>query len=170
MRKERQVFSQNWEDLRADIENIIRGRQINARDFRPLGIHEDWQAIEENIYKHFCRLDHPKFRPVWLWEYFKRDQFTVVTEQPHTLLPKLLDPDETVWFFVNGDKDKLWFYEGKSDTIITIVEESCYIDELYLASKKYEWLICINHHDNLIATGDTMPDKLKRLGTSTERP
>jgi len=33
---------------------------------------------------------------------------------------KLVDNDETIWFFVNGDKDKFWFYEGKVKTIITI--------------------------------------------------
>jgi hypothetical protein len=44
-----------------------------------------------------------------------------------------------------------------------VILESCYIDELYLASKKYDWLICINHHDVLIATGKIMAEKLRNL-------
>jgi hypothetical protein len=36
-----------------------------------------------------------------------------------------------------------------------------------LASKKYEWLICINHHDNLIATGKVMAEKLRNLSDIT---
>jgi hypothetical protein len=50
--------------------------------------------------------------------------------------------------------------------IQTIINEACYIDELYLVSKKYDWLICINHHDILIATGQTVPDKLRELEVS----
>jgi hypothetical protein len=31
------------------------------------------------------------------------------------------------------------------------------------ASKKYESLICINHHGYIIATGKDMPERLRRL-------
>jgi len=154
---------QNWEDLVADIESIIKNEDISASEFRKLSIHEDWKTIEENIYQTFCRLDHPTQRPVWLWECFKLDTFALSIESPYKLLDKLIDEEETVWFFLNGDKDKLWFYEGNVKAIMTIIGESTHIDELYLASKKYKWLICINHHDSLIATGQTMPGKLRRL-------
>jgi hypothetical protein len=160
---ERNILQHDWENLRADIENIIKDKNLTSEDFRQLRVHEDWKIIEENIYHTFCKLDHPTQRPIWLWEYFKLDTFSIATEQPHKLLGKLIDNDETVWFFVSGDKDKFWFYEGKVKAIVTVIEESSYLGELYLASKKYEWLICINHHDTLIATGHITPDKLKQL-------
>jgi hypothetical protein len=153
----------NWESLRADIESIIKDNKLSTKDFNALSIHDDWKAIEEKIYHTFCKLDHPTQRPIWLWEYFKLDTFSIVVDQPYKFLDQLVDSEETVWFFVNGDKDKFWFYEGKIKAIVTVIEESSYIDELYLASKKYQWLICINHHDDLIATGQMMPDKMRQL-------
>ena len=161
--KDRHILRHNWESLRADIESIIKDKKLSVTDFKALSVHDDWKEIEEHIYHTFCKLDHPTQRPIWLWEYFKLDTFSIMVKQPYKLLDQLVDSEETVWFFVNGDKDKFWFYEGKVEAIVTVIEESTYIDELYLASKKYQWLICINHHDDLIATGQIMPDKLREF-------
>jgi len=161
--KDRHILRNNWESLRADIESIITDNKLSATDIKALSIHNEWKTIEENIYHTFCKLDHSTQRPIWLWEHFKLDSFSLVIEQPYKYLDKLIDGNETVWFFVNGDKDKFWFYEGKVKAITTVIEESSYIDELYLASKKYQWLLCINHHDVLMSTGQTMPDKLRQL-------
>lgn len=166
--KDRNILRHDWESLRADIESIIKDKKIDASEFKSLGIHDNRKKIEENIYQTFCKLDHPTKRPIWLWEYFKLDTFGLVIEQPYKYLAKLVDKDESVWFFVNDDKDKFWFYEGKINSIVTVIEESSYIDELYVASKKYEWLISINHHDDLIATGQIIPDKLRQLNATTQ--
>ncbi|WP_431217777.1 DUF6756 family protein [Puia sp. P3] len=40
-------------------------------------MHEDWHKIEEKIYNAFCQIDHPKSRPIWLWEYFKLDTYSL---------------------------------------------------------------------------------------------
>jgi len=82
---------------------------------------------------------------------------------PFVYLDQLIDPSQEILFFVNGDKDKFWFYKGKVKAIQTVIAESSYMDELYLASMKYDWLICINHHNCLIATGNLMPDRLRNL-------
>jgi len=152
-----------WESLRQDIENITREFNISSADFKPLGIHDKWDEIEGRIYQVFCRIDHPTNRPIWLWEYFKLDTSSLVIEYPFSQLKELVDPEEEVWFFVNGDKDKFWFYQGKITAIMKVILESSYIDEIYLASKKYDWLICINHHDVLIATGQTMAERLRYI-------
>lgn len=165
MTKDKDVLQHNWESLRAEIESIIKDNKLFQADFKALSIYDDWKTIKENIYHTFCKIDHPAQRPVWLWENFKLDTFSIAVEQPYKLLDQLVDKDETVWCFISGDRNKLWFYEGKLKAIVTVMEESSYIDELYVASKKYQWLICINHHDDLIATGQVMPDKLRQLKT-----
>ena len=95
-----------------DIEGIIKDKRILETDFKAISIHDNWNEIENRIYHTFCELNHPAQRPIWLWEYFKLDTFSIVIEQPYKFLDQLVDNDETVWLFVNGDKDKFWFYEG----------------------------------------------------------
>lgn len=162
-----------WTDLRKEIEIIRKDFSLTDTQFRPLGLN-DWQEIEEKIYQTFCKLTHYKSRPIWLWEHFKLDTFSITIEQnPYIYLNKLIDDNETVWFFVNetvNETDKYWFYQGQVKYIQTIIAEAFYIDEFYLVSKKYDWLICINHHDVLIATGLTMPEKLRQLEVSVNQP
>lgn len=162
-----------WTDLRKEIETIRKDFNLMETQFRPLELN-DWKEIENKIYQTFCNLTNYKSRPVWLWEHFKLDTFSVSTKgKPFLYLDKLIDDTETVYFFVNetvNEADKFWFYQGQVKPIQTIIAEACYIDELYLVSKKYEWLLCFNHHDILIATGQTMPDKLRHLEISINQP
>ena len=46
-----------------------------------------------------------------------------------------------------------WFYQGRITPVLPLIGELRHYDEFYFVSKKYEWLIAINHHDALIATG-----------------
>jgi len=167
MRKERNLLRKNWTDLRSEISKTIADKGLLETDFRPLSIHENWKQIEEQIYQTFCTLKHPTQRPVWLWTDLKLDTFSlsILHDRPELYLDKLVDKTETVWYIVNetiNEGQKFWFYEGKIKSIQTIIDET-WFDELYVVSKKYEWLICINHHYLLIATGNIMPDKLRKI-------
>lgn len=164
-------MNKSWDPLRAEIEKIISEKNISVVDFRALSIYDDWHSIEEKIYFAFCKhksLANKKDwqeRPVWLWEYFKLKTYALPSDYStsYRYLSKLIDKDEVVWFFVNGERDKFWFYEGKIESITTIIEECCCLDELYVASKKYKWMISINHRDTVIATGEIMPDRLQNI-------
>ncbi|MFN8145166.1 MAG: DUF6756 family protein [Bacteroidia bacterium] len=155
-----------WTDLRKEIEKIRKDFDLTDHQFKTLGLN-DWQEIEEKVYRTFCKLTNNNSRPVWLWNSFKLDTFSISVEQKSfKYLDKLIDHGETIWFFVNEsvkEADKFWFYQGQIKPIQKIIAEACYIDELYLVSKKYDWILCINHHDILIASGQTMPDKLRQL-------
>ena len=161
-----------WTNVRKEIEKICRDFDLRDTQFQPVGLN-DWQGVEDKIYQTFCKLTHHKSRPVWLWEHFKLDTYSISTEQmPYQYLDKLVDDNEIVWFFVNEtvkEADKFWFYQGQVKPIQTVIAEACYIDELYLVSKKYDWLLCINHHDILIATGQIMPAKLRELERSNKQ-
>ncbi len=161
-----------WTDLRKEIETIRKDFSLTENQFQPLR-QNDWKEIEEKVYQTFCKLTHYKSRPIWLWEYFKLDTASVSTEQrPYLYLDKLIDNNETVWFFINEtvkENHKFWFYQGQVKPIQKIIAESSYIDELYLVSKKYDWLLCINHHEIIIATGQTMPEKLKQLEMTSNK-
>ncbi|MCU0328361.1 MAG: hypothetical protein MUE53_05155 [Chitinophagales bacterium] len=167
MRKQRNLLRKNWSDLTAEISKAIADIGIPDTDFRSLSIHDNWKQIEEKIYQTFCTLTHPTQRPIWLWTNFKLDTFSLsnLHDRPELYLDKLVDKTETVWYVVNetiNEGKKFWFYEGKIKSIKAIIDET-WFDEIYIVSKKYEWLICINHHDILIATGNKMPDKLRKI-------
>jgi hypothetical protein len=161
-----------WTPLRKEIEQIRKDLGLTDAQFRPLGLH-DWQAIEGKIFQTFCKPPQPKSKPIWLWEYFKLDTASIAIERPNNFLDKLIDDHETVWFFVNetvNEAGKFWLYQGQVKAIQAIIEEASLLDEMYLGSKKYDWLLCINHHDILVATGGDMPDKLRQLGFPTQKP
>lgn len=167
MRKERNLLRKNWSNLRTEIAAIISQKEIPKEDFRPLSTNEDWEQIGNNITNIFCNLSYSPKKPAWLWTDFKLDTFSIpnLTERPENYLDKLVNNQENVWYIINetiNESDKFWFYEGKIKTIQIIINES-WFNELYVVSKKYEWLITINHHDVLIATGKMMPEKLRRL-------
>ncbi len=168
-----------WDDsLSVEIKHVIRDKNIESSDFRSLSVTENLLGIEDRIYDTFCSYRGFSYKndriekPVWLWEFFKLDTYSISSDYAtsYKYLNWLVDKDEIVWFFINGDQDKFWFYEGKIGSIVTVIEECSCLDELYVASKKYKWLICINHHDTVIATGETMPDRLRTIGNSKELP
>ena len=39
-----------------------------------------------------------------------------------------------------------WLYEGKLETVVSIIGETTYGFEYYIASKKLQWLIGETHH------------------------
>ncbi|MGI4865781.1 MAG: DUF6756 family protein [Janthinobacterium lividum] len=162
-----------WENalsLRAEIEKIRHQLAIPEDQFRPLGLQE-WPGIREKIYHIFCRLDDPIVRPIWLWEYFKLETYTWYQPGilPDFLLEKLVEEQETVWLMLNttiNEHTKFWLYQGHINAIKQLLSECYLTDEIYIVSKKYEWLLCINHHDILYATGGDMPAKLRQLKAS----
>ncbi|NML64062.1 hypothetical protein HHL22_02485 [Hymenobacter sp. RP-2-7] len=135
--------------------------QIPDADFRPLPFTTDWHKLEERIYHSFYHIEG-KARPVWLWESFKHQtQSLQLKVLSLAILHHLIPLDETVWLMAY-DGSNFFFYEGKVTVIQRIIPELTYImDEYYLISKKFEWLLCENHHDILIGTGSFAIQQLR---------
>lgn len=151
-----------WSELRTEVEQARHRLGLPDSEFRPLNVTE-WPGIEERMRQTFCRPNSEVVKPLWLWERFKREWYSFWSDAcPVLFLNKLVDHQETVWLVLNEDF-KFWFYEGRIQAISEVLAESCYIDEIYVMSKKYDWLLCINHHDVLYATGNLMPARLRRL-------
>lgn len=155
-----------WTTLRQNIETIRQEKQISEREFKPVDIYT-WQDIQQKIFTIFCTSRNNNNHLTWLWADLKLDTYSIHFDKnwPFEAFLPLVDPSEKVWLFVNETVNKgtkFWFYEGLINTIVFVLKES-FVDEVYIASKKYEWLLCLNHHDVLIATGQPMVDKLKKL-------
>ena len=159
-RKNRHILKREWPGLRAEIAGIIKEEKIAETQFRALGVHENWDVIEEKILATFCDSIQ---RPVWLWKHLKLASSSFRVDRPEDYLKDLIMPDQDIYFFINDTNNRLWFYEGRIDAIVSVIGESALIDEMYFSSKKYEWLICINHHNILIATGSLMVNEVSKL-------
>ncbi|MCC2545502.1 hypothetical protein LJY25_03530 [Hymenobacter sp. BT175] len=157
-----------WSDLRVEIEQARQALQLAEQDFAPLSITTDWRELEERVYQTFCELFHPTVRPLWLWEHFKPGAYALVCEQnPLAFLTSLIDPGEVVWLMLNEmvkGKDKFWLYQGTPHAIYQVLADCYSLDEVYLISKKYAWLLCLNHHDVAFALGTPMSEKLMAHG------
>ncbi len=159
--------SKEWSDVRAEMIQLKTQMKLTDDEFRVLSLYDDYKGIEETIYQTFCKIENGKSRPVWLWECLKQEVYSAyLSEQPENHLAELIDSNEIIWMGALGtvrEKSKIWFYEGKIESMQKLLSETCHFDEFYFISKKYDWLICINHHDILIATGSDMPQKLKAI-------
>ena len=158
-----------WTPLRQEIEEIKKDLNISDDQFHEVSINA-WKDIEENIYKHFCKISSYKNKPEWIWNCLKNETFALQFNRfPDSLIEELLEPEKEkkIWFFLNetvNEKTKFWFYEGNINAVLKIIGESAMIDEMYFASKNYDWLMCYNHHDILIVSGEKMISKIKNNG------
>lgn len=156
--------SKEWSDIRAEIMHLKTQLHLTDESFRALSPYEDYKGIEAQIYHTFCKIENGKARPLALSECLnEQSYYRILSKSAEQYLCDLIDPDETIWLGALGtykEQSKIWFYEGKIEAIMKILVETYFFDEFYLVSKKYDWLICINHN-NLIAIGKDMPQKLK---------
>ena len=87
--------------------------------------------------------------------------------EPHAQLTSLADPAEVVWLMLNETVqggDKFWFYQATPRAISRVLAECYYLDEVYLLSRKYAWLLCLNHHGVLYGIGFPTQEKLLARG------
>ncbi|MFL5743007.1 MAG: DUF6756 family protein [Flavisolibacter sp.] len=156
-----------WTPLRLEISKICQQLHVSEERFKPVSL-QDWQSIQEKVFEKFCYRD----RIGRIWESLKGDAYAIQFHYnyPFDQLLNLVDHSEKVWLFVDetvSQSEKYWFYEGYINDIVLLLAEATETDEVYVASKKYEWLLCVNNHDYIIAAGNKMTKKLMNLEKST---
>ena len=157
-----------WSELRKDIEAIRRELDIPESDFRTLPHTTDWHLFEERIYSSFCMLEG-KSRPYWLWENLRYERYWLSLQgYPDEILNQLVPATEVVWFMAY-DGDDFVHYQGKVAAIQKVIPECTYLDEYYLINKKYEWLLCVNHHNSLVGTGEFILNQLQAYAQRTSQ-
>lgn len=165
MKKKRSVLKNEWPFLRADIERVIKELNLREQEFCPLKINE-WESVEKNIEKYFLVEQPKRISRSWLWSDLKCEYYAKgFSDDPYLSLNLLVSEKEQVYFIVNetiNEKTKYWYYEGTVEKVIEVIGEAVGIDEYYLVSKKYKWLLCVNHHNVLMGTGE-MIAKMKSL-------
>lgn len=152
--------------VREEIENAIKEIKINRNHFHEVG-KTQWESILRCIEEMFLRKNHHKNNLHWGWVIFKEPTVGLgfLNDDGYRFLDTLIDND-IVWFIAEDHNDKMWVYEGQIKAIISIIA-NCFSFEYYIVSKKYEWILCENHHGVLIGSGSIV-GKMKEFPRRTK--
>ncbi|NLR95089.1 hypothetical protein HGP29_28070 [Flammeovirga sp. SR4] len=163
MNKDRHIKSKRkrtWTDLRVEIKKLCEQLNLSKDEFSEVNIKE-WKEIESKIWTRFTSIKNSR----WIWETLVDDYSAIPVNYKTLDLESLFDSSEKVWFLlgesVNG-QTKFWNYDGTIKAFNKIFWESSRTDEILIVSKKYEWILIINHHDIMIGTGK-MKDQIEKL-------
>jgi hypothetical protein len=147
-------------DTNADeIQRALRTLGFAVERFRRLSPDEA-KRVYGSALRHFV----PCGQPRWWWEHFptstgvhfaKGDGWQYFTK----IVP---DAEERVWLiaedFVAPDYS-VW--EASARDIQAVIGE-CYGFEFYVIQQQFQWLLCENHHDVVVAVGSEVEENLHR--------
>jgi len=92
----------------------------------------------------------------WWWENFSQPSESIAFDdgKGFVRLSKFVpNAKELVWFVVEDDLLPYYpIFEASTENIIKIIGE-CFTFEYYLVPKDNSWLLCENHHNNIIGVG-----------------
>ncbi|WP_420387700.1 DUF6756 family protein [Roseivirga sp.] len=152
--KERLVKSKikrTWTDLRVEIQKLCIALNISNDDFSEVNINE-WREIESNIWTNFSSKKNSR----WIWETLANSYETAPFSHNNLELEEFISPSEKVWILLDEathEKTKFWIYEGTVRAFDQLFRESFWTYEVLIVSKKYEWILILNHHSTMIGTG-----------------
>lgn len=128
----------------------------------------EFGGILKKVRATFTNIDNEK-EYYWLWDNLKGLYVAIrfKDDKAYNYLEGLIDPEETVWFIATDGLAKYWVYESNIKSIHKILA-NMYGFEYYIVSKRYEWLLCENHHGNLIGTGEKMIDRMKAFNENNK--
>jgi len=158
--------------MRAKIAEALRRLDIPETEFSPLRQHQ-YAPILDRILETFTRFGSQGKNQMWLWEGFKGRTEVLQVEHNNgpNCLARLLAMEDRVWFIAEdweGDKKSgnFWIFEGQVAAITSVLRE-IHAFEYYLVAKDFSWLICENHHDQIIGIGKPVDEKIRNLRSET---
>nr|WP_010243261.1 DUF6756 family protein [Acetivibrio cellulolyticus] len=161
-----EVLGEDYMDtlsIRGEIEKLIKSLPLSYEDLHEIG-KTQWASIKKNIENRFLKINYYTDDLRWGWEVFKEPQFSVTFTDPAFSYFSNLIEDDVIWFVVEDYKNKMWLYEGTKDAIIRkVIPECLNLKEYYLVSKKYEWILCENHHNVACGSGKRIVEKMNKF-------
>ncbi|MFC5405769.1 DUF6756 family protein [Cohnella soli] len=147
--------------VRLEIEELIKKHQINREKFFEVR-KDQWRDILDNIEERFLVKTHYTHGLHWGWNRLKEPRYSVrFVDSPYKHIKDNIK-DEYVYFIVEDVYDKMWVYEGARNTIFNqVIPELYQLNEYFLVSKKYQWLICEDHHEIVHLSGSEIIERMK---------
>jgi len=122
-----------------------------------------WKTIIGKIEDKFIHKQHYSEGMHWGWQRLKEPQYVLsLVVAPERYLQFFVN-DELIWFIVEDYQNKMWLYEGYTSFIRKVIPELVHLREYYIISKKYEWLLCVNHHGIVFGSGAELVAKMKKF-------
>jgi len=156
-------------NLRDDIQKAKKEISLNENLLKEVS-HLEYEEILKKINSKFLTTNKYDDK-IWWWQSYKDLKSYAIHFKKglaFEILDKLLPNKEIkYWFIASEENGKYWLYESGIETIKTIIGEM-YGFEYYIVDKKYNWILCENHHDILIALGKEIADKLWKYEIKTK--
>ena len=140
-------------NLRNHITETLKESKIEGFEFLRL---TDYENVLHSLEK-FLTLGKQNLKDNWLWESFK-EEFCIEGDSLE-IIPYLIDSSQSYYFIASEENSKYWVAQGTGEAIQEVIKSMHYF-EYYIVDKKFNWLICENHHNILIGTG-TVIEKMK---------
>ncbi|WP_136678474.1 DUF6756 family protein [Neptunomonas sp. XY-337] len=134
-----------------EVENAIESLALDAVVTRVTAPHA------EELYKELLEVFVEGGDRRWWWESFKMESQSVAFEDGkgfEHLDEFVPNSKEILWFVVEDDELPFYpIFEASTENVKKIIGE-CFAFEYYLIPKNKRWLLCENHHNNVIGVGD----------------
>lgn len=147
--------------VRDDVERIIKEWVLDRSTLHEVA-KTQWESILDNINKNCANTIRHKNESHRIWLRLKEPNisFRLKQDNRNKYIPYIIS-DKYVWFIIE-DTEKFWVYEWDPYTIANVLKESYYINEYYIVSKDYKWIICEDHEYIVYASGNEIIQKINK--------
>ena len=121
-----------------------------------------FRAILERIVAERTTLAKDGISALWWWEALREPVAYSTPSDGIALMRRLIPSEENVWLVAEDSGKKIgnfWLYEGTVGAVCAILRE-CPAFEYYIVDKKMNWLVCENHHGQVVASGEPVATAL----------
>ena len=158
-----------WTELRKNIEKVINEFDLSDK-FKSVNLTQI-ENIDRKFMLSFTKngRQSTKFYG-WIWECLKDENQWGKHSPDYKKTSEIIrytagTTNEDLYIIFTEsyrEREKFWYYEGRLDAMITVIEETAGIDEFYIFDKKFTYMIVQNHHDVIFATGNEKTERLKK--------
>ena len=118
--------------------------------------HETFNLQRDFLENKFCKASSSS---PFVWE--RLDNFySIQSSEAWKLINKILGNEPIIMFFDKNSETSAFKFKSAND-VVSILSE-CIGFEFYLTNEKSDFILCLNHHDYLIAVGPAV-ENLKNL-------
>lgn len=144
-----------WSSLRMEMARTCEEKKLSKSDFNELNINT-WEEVKAKIWSEFSA----SFNTRWIWDSLAVPNTSIQLDDSFELTFESLIPGkQKCWFVLDetvNEKTKYWIYEGTISAFDQIFANISMLNEVMIVSKKYDWMLLLNHHDILVGTGIMM--------------